>query len=144
VEILGAPIVPTCNTSLVPAGQGGQVESGRYVLQSIEIYPTGDCPPAAALTGQVTWLVCGEEWATVNQFPGVDGGPDIRQFDVTASTDASALAFSVACPAPVNPPEIVNYQYTATPGHFSLIYPSSYYGSGLAFSFTEEDDFVLQ
>ena len=43
-----------------------------------------------------------------------------------------------------NPPEIVNYQYTATPGHFSLIYPSSYYGSGLAFSFTEEDDFVLQ
>jgi hypothetical protein len=144
VQLVGFPIAPTCSSSPVPAGDGGVVASGRYVLESIEIYPTtGGCPPASALTGQVTWIICGIDWATVNDFPGPDGGPQVRQFDVTASMDASALALTIECPF-ANASQVVHYQYSARPGHFSLIYPTTYNGNGLGYTFTEEDDFALQ
>jgi hypothetical protein len=140
VQVLGTPVVPTCSGAPLPVGQGGQVTSGRYVLQSIELF-TDSCPPPTLNTGQVTWIVCGNDWATVDVFPGLDGGLVVRQFDVTASVDASALTLSVACPPTTS---TANYQYTATPGHFSLIFTSNIMANGLSYSYTEEDDFALQ
>ncbi len=146
VEVFGSPIVAACSHSIPPAGQGGAVQNGRYVLDSITLYPTGsssDCPPAASQTGQVTWVVCGGVWATVDRFPGFDGGPDTRQFDVTAATDGGQLTVTVACPSSLAG-HFYQYQYTAAPGHLALIYPSQYSASGIFYSFTEVDAFVLR
>ena len=144
IDLVGQPIVPACTTSPAPVGTGGSVESGRYVLHSIELFATGDCPPPGLDTGQAVWIVCGSDWAAVNQFPGTDGGPSLRQFDVTADMDASTLTLDIMCPPQASGAALVHYQYSATPGHLSLIYMTSAATNGLEYTFTEQDDFVLQ
>jgi len=140
VELYGSPIVPTCIGSEPPGGRGGPVEYGTYVLDSIVLYGS-QCPPLAAETGRATWAICGNQWESVNAFPaiGVDAADYVERVNVTATLSGTGLTLDILCP-PSTAPNMPMYQYTATPGHLSLIYPSGYAST----TFYEEDDFVLQ
>jgi hypothetical protein len=125
LPLIGDTIVPTCNAGEPPVAQGGTVADGLYVLESIVIYG-GTCDMAAN-TGRVVWLVCGNVWITVDDFPGgpgTDGGLQEKHYDVVASSAGSTLTGQVAC-SPQGVTGSTSWQYSASSGHFSLVYPNS-------------------
>jgi hypothetical protein len=68
VTVSGPPIVPTCASGEPPTAHGGTVPDGLYVLESTTFY--GGCPSITQNTGWVTWIVCGNDWVTEDDFPG--------------------------------------------------------------------------
>jgi hypothetical protein len=134
VTVSGPAVVATCANGEPPTAHGGTVPDGLYVLQSTTFY--GACPSIPANTGWVTWIVCGDAWVTQNLFPGTDGGPDPRHYNVQQMLDGSALTGIVACDPNGRSGYTAQWQLDVTPGHYSLIFANG--------ASTEVDTFMKQ
>ena len=136
----GPPISPTCLSGEPPVAQGGPIEDGLYVLQSVVLYGS-TCPAPTYFTGRATWLVCGTQWLTANDFldPGEDasGAPPVRRWDLVQTISGSTINGLIAC-SPTGNSGSASWQYTVAPGHLALMYSYS------AFNVYEVDTFVLQ
>jgi hypothetical protein len=122
VTVSGPAIVPTCASGEPPTAHGGTVPDGVYVLQSITFY--GGCPDIPTNTGWVTWIVCGNAWVTEDVFPGADGGPNVRHYNVQQTPSGSTLMGIVACDPTGAMPYAHTWQYDVTPGGYSLMFPN--------------------
>lgn len=115
----GPVIQETCSDASVPTTHGGVIEDGTYILESATYY--GVCPMPQNITrDQVTWTICGNAW----QSSQLIGAMRPLSYNVIVGPgDASAsLTFDVTCPPDPTP---LVYGYDVTPGHLSLVPPST-------------------
>ncbi len=141
LTLSGPPVTPTCLTGEPPVAQGGVVADGLYVLQSVVEYATS-CPASPNLfTGRAVWLVCGADWETVDDFlsPRDEDAspPPVSRWDMVQTLSGSQISGLIACAPTAVSGSSASWSYTATPGHFALIFPS-YDGV------TEVDSFALK
>lgn len=122
IPLAAGGIASTCSSGAAPTPQGGAIEDGTYVLDSMTYY--GTCP-SAPVHQSTTWIVCGQSWQSVQQFDRVTGDPDagtqIERIGVTAQLQSSSITATVDCwYTDAAAPTQVTWTYDAAPGHLVL------------------------
>jgi hypothetical protein len=107
----GPLVTEACSSGSVPAPQGGTIQDGTYLLESVTYY--GPCP-ATLTQDRVVWVICGNRWDSAQVIGSATTTYDVS---VSAGDASSALSVDVMCPLPG---ASFAYSYDATPGHLSL------------------------
>jgi hypothetical protein len=112
-------ITSSCVPAALPPAEGGIVEDGTYVLQSLTYYG-GPCPPSPDVE-RITWVVCGTQWELVEDLVAPDGGVDVVRLNLARPAQGSMLTSNITCKPGATKPVMADPQaYTASPGRFSV------------------------
>jgi hypothetical protein len=120
----GPTITSTCLSGEPPQPQGGIIEDGIYVLQSVAEY--GACQSRGEPAIAQTWSICGDHW-DVGQVPLADSGIPRTFVNYTAVVSGSTVTFTPQCPAGQGMAGLMR-GYTASGSTLVLI--TTYAGSG--------------
>jgi hypothetical protein len=96
---------------------GGPVTNGTYVLVSITRY--GNCPPAPDSL-RSTWVICQDQWQTVQETPVAGGGLNLLRVAATVSFQGAMITATPSCTSPPPTAQPVMWGYDATPGTLVL------------------------
>jgi hypothetical protein len=116
-------VTETCASGEPPQPEGGTIEDGVYVLESVAIYGQTGCVPGAVATA---WSICGSQWA-VAQRNLDEAGESIYRVDYAASVGATAISLTPTCEADVGGLTPMTRDFSATPAGLTFIttYPGS-------------------
>jgi hypothetical protein len=127
IDATGPTIVSTCLSAEPPQPQGGMIEDGTYVLESIAFY--GGCPSTPEATS-TTWLLCGTHWDVAQLTPRSPTDPDagtlpILRLNFEVAVQLTSVSFTLACvPTDTSALDLASRQYTATSTHLTFVYPA--------------------
>jgi hypothetical protein len=106
-----------CSDAAVPVANGGTIQDGTYLLQSVTYY--GACPPPGQVTqDRVTWVICGNQWQSA-QLIG-DASTNYNEMVSPGDAGPASLTLGESCPGPRS----FGWKYDVTPGHIAFTFPS--------------------
>ncbi len=109
IQNVGSVVTPTPKSGALPAGAGGSIADGTYVLSSVELYGGAAFPRVAA-----TYQVKGTLLVTVSSFP--DTGETSRDVLVLAQSGAAGTQTSTCASAASS-----SFEVTASGGTISFM-----------------------
>jgi hypothetical protein len=116
-SMIGEFVTPTCVSGDPPQMQGGPIEDGTYVMQSLTYYGTcGDLTPV-----QANWIINGSSWSAgewVAENPSI-GFIGFEGLMYSAVVEGSRATLCASCPIFV-PLAIDRYSFTASLGTLML------------------------
>ncbi|HZU82832.1 MAG TPA: hypothetical protein VE987_07950 [Polyangiaceae bacterium] len=127
VTDVGAPIRPVCAPGTVPAGAGGDIVDGTYVLTGQIYYGLAACPGEPVSATLALSSGCGQEAAHAG--PPGDGGAVAVTVSFTLDAQGNQVTITPTCTSLTGAEDAPTKTYTATASTLTIFTHNSAFGN---------------